>query len=110
LGVGRGANNASPSKNHVKKHSQGEMLPLGTKQSRGKLLPQRSLGEECFWRKYHAANKATLIHLLIIHLLKELTIRYSHAFSTNEQFIQMLDASTADVKTQNMLKVKSSIK
>ena len=30
LGVGRGANNASPWKNIVKKYSQGEMLPLET--------------------------------------------------------------------------------
>jgi hypothetical protein len=58
LGVGRGANNASPSRRLVKKHSQGEMLPLETKQSGGKLLPHLNLGEgECFWRKYHAASK-----------------------------------------------------
>jgi hypothetical protein len=43
LGVRRGANNASPSKNHVKKHSQGEMFPLETKQSGGKLLPHSDL-------------------------------------------------------------------
>jgi hypothetical protein len=43
LGVGRGANNASPSKRLVKKHSQGEMLPLETKQSGGKLLPHSDL-------------------------------------------------------------------
>jgi hypothetical protein len=55
---GRGANNASPSKSHVKKHSQGKMLPLETKQSGGKLLPSLgSPGGGCFWRKYHAASK-----------------------------------------------------
>jgi hypothetical protein len=43
LGVGQGANNASLSKTLVKKHSQGEMLPLETKQSGGKLLPQSDL-------------------------------------------------------------------
>ena len=43
LGVGRGANNASPWKPHVKKYSQGEMLPLETKQSGGKLLPHSDL-------------------------------------------------------------------
>jgi hypothetical protein len=58
LGVGRGANNASPSKNHVKKYSQGEMLPLETKQSGGKLLPHSDLrGGGGFWWKYHAASK-----------------------------------------------------
>ena len=43
LGIGRGANNASPWKNPVKKYSQGEMLPLETKQSGGKLLPHSYL-------------------------------------------------------------------
>jgi len=33
LGVGRGANNASPWKTFVNKYSQGEMVPLETKQS-----------------------------------------------------------------------------
>ena len=42
LGVGRGAN-ASPWKNVVKKYSQGEMLPLETKQSGGKLFPHSDL-------------------------------------------------------------------
>ena len=40
----------------------------------------------------------------------EITIRYLYAFFINKQFIQMLNASTANVKTKNMLKVKSSIK
>ena len=50
LGVGRGANNAPPPvKTHVKKYSQGEMLPLEIKQSGGKLLPHSDLrGRECF--------------------------------------------------------------
>ena len=48
LGVGRGANNASPWKTFVKKYSQGEMLPLETKHSGGKLLPTRISGGECF--------------------------------------------------------------
>ena len=49
LGVGRGANNASPWKNIVKKYSQGEVLPLETKQSGGKLLPHSDLrGEGVF--------------------------------------------------------------
>ena len=50
LGVGRGANNASPWKKSVKKYSQGEMLPLETKQSGSKLLPHSDLGVggECF--------------------------------------------------------------
>jgi hypothetical protein len=43
LGVGQGANDASPSKNHVKKYSQGEMLPLETKQSGDKLLHHSDL-------------------------------------------------------------------
>jgi len=43
LGVGRGANNASPWKTFVKKYPQGEMLPLETKQSGGKLLPHSDL-------------------------------------------------------------------
>jgi len=43
LGVGRGANNASPWKTFVRKYSQGEMLPLETKQSGGKLLPHSDL-------------------------------------------------------------------
>jgi hypothetical protein len=45
---------------HVKKYSQGEMLPLETKQSGGKLLPHSDHPEGrggCFWRKYHAAGK-----------------------------------------------------
>ena len=50
LQVGRGANNASPSKKNVKYYSQGEMLPLETKQSGGKLLPHSGLrgAGECF--------------------------------------------------------------
>jgi len=32
------------------------MLPLETKQSRGKLLPLSDLQGECFYRKYHAAG------------------------------------------------------
>ena len=48
LGVGRGANNASPSKNLVKYYSHGEMLPLETKQSGGKLLHHSDLRWECF--------------------------------------------------------------
>jgi hypothetical protein len=55
LGVGRGAN-ASPSKNHFKKHSQGEMLTLETKQSGGKLLPQSDLQGGRGGGKYHAAS------------------------------------------------------
>ena len=43
LGVGWGANNASPWKTPVKKYSQGEMLTLETKQSGGKLLPHSDL-------------------------------------------------------------------
>jgi hypothetical protein len=52
LGVGRGANNAFPSKkkNHVKKYSKSEMLPLETKQSGGKLLPQSDLRGGSFSR------------------------------------------------------------
>ena len=36
-------NNTSLSKKNVMYYSQGEMLPLGTKQSRGKLLPHSDL-------------------------------------------------------------------
>ena len=43
LGVGRGANNAPPVKTHVTKYSQGEMLPLETKRSGGKLLSHSDL-------------------------------------------------------------------
>jgi hypothetical protein len=39
LWVGQDVNNASSSKNHVKKYSQDEMLPLETKQSGGKTTP-----------------------------------------------------------------------
>jgi hypothetical protein len=35
-------------KTHVKKHSQGETLPLETKQSRGKLLPHLDLWRGVF--------------------------------------------------------------
>ena len=42
LGVGRGANSASPWK-PVMKYPHGEMLPLETKQSGGKLLPHSDL-------------------------------------------------------------------
>ena len=48
LGVGRGANNASPWKTFVKKYSQGEMLPLETKHSGGKLLPHSDLRGRVF--------------------------------------------------------------
>ena len=49
LGFGRGANKASPRKNIVKKYSKGEMPPLETKQSGGKLLPHSELrgGGKC---------------------------------------------------------------
>jgi hypothetical protein len=37
-------------------------------------------------------------------------VHFTLTFSTNKQFIQTLDASTANVKRRNMLNVKSSIK
>ena len=45
LGVVRRANNDSPFKNIVRKYSEGEMLPLETKQSGDKLLPHSDLRE-----------------------------------------------------------------
>ena len=43
LGVGRGANNAYPWKNIVKKYSQSEMLLLETKQSEGEKTLLRNI-------------------------------------------------------------------
>jgi hypothetical protein len=43
-------------KTHVKKHSQGDMFPLETKQSGGKLLPHSDLRWGVFLEEYHAAG------------------------------------------------------
>ena len=57
LGVGRGANNSSPWKTKCFEILIGEMLPLETKQSGGKILPHSDLrGGECFWRRHHATG------------------------------------------------------
>ena len=57
-GVERGANNASPLKNNVKKYSQGKMLPLETKQSGGKLLPHSDLREGVFLGQISSSSAA----------------------------------------------------
>jgi hypothetical protein len=57
LGVGRGANNAYPWKNIVKKYSQSEMLPLETKQSGGKLLPHSDLRGGVFLEEVSRSRK-----------------------------------------------------
>ena len=55
--VGRGANNALPWKNIFKKYSQGEMLPLETKQSGGKLLPLSDLRGGLFLEEVSRSRK-----------------------------------------------------
>jgi hypothetical protein len=46
-GVGRGANKASLSKTHVKKYSQGEMLPLETKREDNIKMDLQEVGGGC---------------------------------------------------------------
>jgi hypothetical protein len=48
LGVGLGTNKTSPSKKHVKKYSQGEMLPLEKNNPEVNYSPSRISGGECF--------------------------------------------------------------
>ena len=61
LGVGRGANNASPWKNPLKKYSQGEMPPLETKQSGGKLLPHSDLRGGVFLEEVSRSRKSDIL-------------------------------------------------
>ena len=61
LGVGRGANNASPWKPFVKKYSQGEMFPLETKQSGGKLLPHSDLRRVVFLEEVSRSSKREIL-------------------------------------------------
>ena len=61
LGVGRGANNAFPWKTPDKKYSQGEMLPLETKQSAGKLLPHSDFRGGVFLEEVSRSRKRDIL-------------------------------------------------